>query len=105
MDPEVPLLDLKCQQNSIRGIVDDTKTGLMHNARPCSQHSKEAMLLQGVMGRMASWFGASTSGRNGSAHSRAQHSSSSGVPDFLAQADDPDKRRIDLARAQNRGDP
>ena len=56
------------------------------------------------MGRMASWFGASTSGRNGSAHSRAQHSSSSGVPDFLAQADDPDKRRIDHAKAQSRGE-
>ena len=57
---------------------------------------------------MASWFGASTSGRNGSAQSRAQHNSSSsgrgaGVPDFLSQADDPDKRRIDSARAQSRG--
>ena len=70
-----------------------------------TSHAK-AVLLQGVMGRMASWFGASTSGRNGSVHSRAQHSSSSssGVPDFLAQADDPDKRRIDHARAQSRGE-
>ena len=63
-----------------------------------------AVLLQGVMGRMASWFGASTSGRNSSVHSRGQHGSSSGAPDFLAQADDPDKRRIDHARAQSRGD-
>jgi len=55
------------------------------------------------MGRVASWFGASTGGRNGGVNSRAQHNSSSGVPDFLAQADDPDKRRIDHARAQSRG--
>ena len=59
-------------------------------------------MLQGVMGRVASWFGASTSGRNGSVQSRSQHSST-GVPDFLAQADDPDKRRVDHARAQSRG--
>ncbi len=65
--------------------------------------TSNALLLQGVMGRVASWFGASTGGRNGGVNSRAQHNSSSGVPDFLAQADDPDKRRIDHARAQSRG--
>ncbi|CAL5220902.1 g2996 [Coccomyxa viridis] len=75
-----------------------SKPVLRTSPKPAAQNRID----QGVMGRMASWFGASTSGRNGSAHSRAQHSSSSGVPDFLAQADDPDKRRIDHARAQNR---
>ena len=64
-------------------------------------------VLQGVMGRVASWFGGSSSSRNGSADSRSQHhgssSSSSGVPDFLSQADDPDKRRVDQSRSQGRG--
>ena len=63
-------------------------------------------VLQGVMGRVASWFGGSSSSRNGSANSRSQRhgsSSSSGVPDFLSQADDPDKRRVDQSRSQSRG--
>lgn len=60
--------------------------------------------LQGLVGRVASWFGASGSGSSGGGH--GQHRASTNgraVPDFLAQAEDPDKRRLGQGEGQQRG--
>ena len=53
------------------------------------------------MGRMASFFGASSSGTSG--RSRGNAAGSSGAPDFLAQSEDPDKRRLADAQSRSRG--
>ena len=61
------------------------------------------------MGRVASWFGASSSGGGGGGpypgRSRGAGSAgTNGAPDFLAQLEDPDKRRLSEAQARSRGE-
>ena len=66
------------------------------------------------MGRLSSWFGASSSGSGGgSAYSGAGPSGRhrggpgavNGAPDFLAQSEDPDRRRLVEAQSRSRGAP
>lgn len=56
--------------------------------------------LQGLLGRLAGLF---SGGAGGRAASGASASTSNSTPDFLAQSDDPDRRRLQAAAPQGTG--
>ncbi len=59
-----------------------------------SEEGPQALLLsQGLLGRFTGLFGADASGRAAS----GAGAGTSGAPDFLAQSDDPDRRRLQAA--------
>ena len=61
-----------------------------------------SVCLQGFLGRMAGLF---TGGAGGRAASGAAASTSGATPDFLAQSDDPDRRRLQATAPQPSGAP
>jgi hypothetical protein len=65
------------------------------------------------MGRVAGWFGAASSGGSSGGGGTPQAgrfraggpgAATNGAPDFLAQLEDPDKRRLSEAQSRTRGE-
>ncbi|KAK9905492.1 hypothetical protein WJX75_000893 [Coccomyxa subellipsoidea] len=63
---------------------------------------------QGLVGRVASWFGPTNSngaGASARGRSRSSVNGAAAAPDFLSQSEDPDKRRLTQAQAKPREPP
>ena len=68
--------------------------------------SDRCTLAQGLVGRVASWFGPTNSngaGASARGRSRSSVNGAAAAPDFLSQSEDPDKRRLTQAQAKPRG--
>ncbi|CAL8472260.1 g11802 [Coccomyxa elongata] len=73
--------------------------------RPPTQPTPPAN--QGLVGRVASWFGPTNSNGSGRTARGRSSSATNGTapPDFLSQSEDPDKRRLSQAQAKPREAP